>query len=360
MAVDLRASSLVLGPQTPTLDPERFLRYGDPTQQMLLLCFALGIGAGEPQLAAIGRQIAEELAITLRAHQGFITLAQSLVALPDEPSPLLETSGGRPRVRPAFAVFHSLPQTQIVRGVCRQLGASLALTGRLVGDGPTLTLGLNLVDIERATLLACSQRAFSRDTLPEQISEATADLLGHFCMVGREGLVKDALQAVGTRSYKAFYNWSMVRDLERQALLDGSSGGHKSEPRIVERLLFALEEDPLYFNPLNALIERATQWQLQHNDARLRQMALGLGKVQQVRAGVGMLAAEAWRLLNEPDEARKVLKSLLDKHPATAQAHFLLGLIEEKARPQLAVQHFTEALKLDPTRALYREKVQQL
>ncbi len=358
MAVDLRTSSLVLGPHTPTLDPERFLRYGDPTQQMLLLCFALGIGAGEPQLAAIGRQIAEELAITLRAHKGFITLSQSLVALPDEPSPLLDTSGGRPRVRPAFAVFHSLPQTQVVRGVCRQFGAPLALTGRLVGDGPTLTLGLNLVDIERATLLACSQRAFSRDMLPEQVAEATADLLGHFCAMHRENLLKDALQALGTRSYKAFYNWSMVRDLERQALLDGG-GGQRSEPRIVERLLFALEEDPLYLNPLNALIERAAQWQLQHNDARLRQMAQGLAKVQQLRAGVGMLAAEAWRLLNEPDEARKVLKGLLDKHPTTAQAHFLLGLIEETARPQLAVQHFTEALKLDPTRTLYREKVRQ-
>jgi hypothetical protein len=345
-------------PPSPYLDPAPFLRYIDPGERALVLCFALGAGVIEPQLSSLGRQLAEELAATLRVHAGFVTLAQNLVAFEDG------VGGGddadaRPTLkRPVFAVFHSLPQTRIVRDVCRRFGASLALTGRLLADGPELSLGLNLIDVERLTLLASLHRVFTRDALPAQLVEASADLLARFVELPREALLARAAEVVGTQSYRALFNWAMARDIERQADIDGASAAvGKQGTRLLERLLYALEDDPLYLPPLDALIRYAAQWHADRDEAHLRQLAKGLAKVRLVRPAFGMLVAEAWRAVGETAQAREALEGLVRVFPKTAQAHFMLGLFEEKERPKIAHQHFMEALKLDPTRELYRRKV---
>jgi hypothetical protein len=342
--------------QGPLLDPAPFLRYIDPGAQSLVLCFALGAGVVEPQLAVLGRQAAEELASTLRLFPGFVTLPQSLVAFADAPAEA--TEGERPTLkRPVFAVFHSLPQTRTVREVCRRFGASLALTGRLLADGPSLSLGLNLLDVTRLTLLASTHRTTSREALPDALAEASADLLGRFMETPRDALRDQAADLIGTSSYRALFNWAMARDIERQAELEGTSPtAGRLGSRLLERLLYALEDDPRYLPPLDALIRFAARWHEDRDDTRLRQLAQGLEKVQQARPTIGMLAAEAWRAVGELERAREGLAGLLRLFPNTAQAHFLLGLIEERERPKIAHQHFIEAVKLDPTRALYRGK----
>ena len=333
-----------------TLSPEPFLRYLDPTAETLLLSFALGTGVGEPQLAALGRQLAEEFARILQAHEGFVTLPQMLLATAQEP-PLLGSEGGRPRIRPAFAVFHSLPQTQIVQAVSRRLGAKIALTGRLLGDGGEFLLGVNLLDVDRLVLLGCAQREGTRETLPEMVAEIGAYLLARFIDQDKETLLKAATQSVGTRSYKAFYNWAQVRDLERRQ-------GKTDERRVIERLIFALRDDPLYTQPLTKVIELFNDLRTRGSVAEplLRQLARGLGGVALTRPAVGMIRSEAWRAVNERNEARSALEETLTQHGGVAQLHFMLGQLEETERPQIATRHYQEAYRINPTRDLYRDK----
>jgi len=332
------------GEPPPPLELEGdFGWYMDADADIVVACFPFGAGVGEPQIAQVGRQLAETFAQIFRLHSAFITVPQLLLV--SESVESLEHT----RIRSAFAVFHSLPQTRIVRQTARSFGARLAVTGRLLGEGNDFLFGVNVLDVERNLLLGCTQVQIPRDLLLDAVVDIGTHLLRRFVAVDADAMARQVSEIVGTRKLVAYTNWALACELQRRTL-----GEQVDERRLVERLGFALGADPLFLAPLQALVQLLEQTE---DDRVLAQIARSLAKIPISRPATGLVRAEALRRQGEVELAREALQDVIDQHPHTAQAHYLLGCLEEPIRPGAALRHFTEAHLLDPKRSLYKEKV---
>lgn len=328
----------------PQLEPESFLWYGDEGRDIVVGCFAFGTGIGEPMLARVGRQLAEDVAAILRLHPAFVTVPQLLAV--DRPDPLDSS-----KVRSAFAVFYSLPETRIVREAARELGARLALTGRLVGEGGNIHLGMNILDVERTLLLGCAQLGAAREDLVDAVIEGSVRLLSRFSARPRAELASEAAALLGTRSYHAYYNFALAMDLERTAL---ASGERVDDARMVQRLGWALRHDGKFVRALERMVSivYATQ-----SEQALRETVTFLSQVELLLPGVGLLHGEALRRLGDVQGAREALEQVAERFPYCAQAYYLLGDLEASERPRVAANHYRQAAVLEPRNALYAEKV---
>lgn len=327
------------------LEPDDFLWYGDASLDIVVGCFAFGTGVGEPMLARVGRQLAEDLAAILRLHPAFVTVPQMLSVDSRDPH-------DEGKLRSAFAVFYSLPETRLVREAARRLGARLALTGRLVGEGPTVHLGMNMLDVERVLLLGCSQVSAPREDLVEVTIDGAARLLGRFSSRPRAELVEQAGAIIGTRSYHAYFNWALAQDLERSAQAQQTPA---DERRLVQRLGWALRHDALFARPLHRMIDvlYAT-----HDQAVLREIATFMEQVALALPGVGLVHGEALRRMGEVQGARDVLERVVERFPYCAQGFYLLGELESAQRPRVAANHYRQAHLLEPRNAVYARKVE--
>jgi hypothetical protein len=316
------------------------LSYLDPRRERILACFSFGVGLAEPQLSRIGRQLAQDFAELLSLHEAFLPIVEHFVVEAPE------------QEAHRFVVFHSLPETRLLVDAARRLGASLALSGRLVGEGTQLQLGANLLDVERRTLLAVAWVEVERESLPQAVVDLALQLLGRFGVERSPSMIDDAFQILGTKSFRSYLNWALACDLERESLL---SDNPVPWARVVERLGFALEDDPTAAKPVRRLFE-LIEGQLLDEKA-LRQLYRSLERVNIRQPAVGLLAAEAARRVDELERAESALQGLLAAFPHNAQGHFLLAQLLEREHPARAKMHYRQAASLDPHKALYRSKI---
>ncbi len=308
----------------------------DASLEVMVACFALGTGAGDPQLAVVARQMAEDLAEVLTLRPGFVTLSPALLV--EEGGSSLQ--GGR--LRSAFATFFSLPETRWVRATAGRLGAQIAVSGRLIGEGKEVHLGVNAVDIARGTLLFCTQQRGGREEVPSLLCDAGERLLSAFSGEARPRWRSAVQSQIGTGHFRAYTNWSMARDMERQEAL-GLRRMNRS--RWLERLCFALGDDAA-FHKVSRVLVSALESGL--SPAELQVILKGLKGVSDKHLAPMMVLAEAQRQAGALAEARGTLRSAVRRHEGSGALWFMLGEIESALNLPSAAECLRRGGELDP------------
>lgn len=343
-------------PNEPLIDPRDFDWYTDPETDVVVGCFSFGTGVAEADVAALGRQLAVELAEVLRIRQAFITVPHLLVV--DERRPVaLEDDDGRPGPRPAFAVFRSLPETQIVRDASRQIGARLALTGRLMGAGLEFKIGVNLIDVERLTLLGCCSRTCEREALMETVADIGLYLLQRFLDTDEDALMAEVRDALGTQDYRAFYHWALACDMDR-----GAAAGIRAldAHRMMERLRFGVGRDPGYTRVLDRILDLFDDFMQAGDTASLLRLANTFEFAELAHPTLALMRAECLIACGERERAREVLGLCMTQFPSSPHAFYLMGTLEQPERPSLALTFFQRATERAPSHPLYRERYDAL
>jgi TolB-like protein len=212
----------------------------------LLVLFAPGLWPFRSQLDGVVWELTQGMAAALSEVEGLVAYATPRVLVAGEP---------------AVQLMRALPPDELVRDECRLLGASWAVTGRVLEDARGLEVWLNLLDGASGALLWTLRQTPSRERLVWQLTGAAHRLVMQLGLEVSEGL--EARLVAPTTSFGALVSWvrakgararwsgerelgfDIVRDAARAAALDHGFGEAIELLEEVGDALLAALDDPL-------------------------------------------------------------------------------------------------------------------
>jgi len=294
----------------------------------LIAVFALGCGAGMRFRGPLARQVTDDIAGALSRFGTLVAQPQHLIAVgdPEQVDPTLEEGveldqvGGGDSPRLKFILFSTLPSDSMVRSLSRSAGARLALSGRLVIEGDSVDLALNLWDVGPPNLLWCRLLYGDLETLPELVADAVGHLAHRLEDPAAEDLdaaIATAQRSIGTRSQRALWAYASVTEKLRRAALDPRASVNVRE--VTAGLVSTLQLDPAYEAPRLLLFEQALDRLRARDVDYAATLVTELGRLGEDRLVYGLLKLEALLLLGRRDEAQAVVRALEARWPADAR-----------------------------------------
>ena len=300
----------------------------------LVVCYSLGTGAGfDLSLAAMSRQICEDLAEILALNESFITVPQMVLVRENETIDYHVDKNAC-----AFAVFYSLPETHWVVESTRAIGGDIALTGRIVDDESGLMLSINMLDIATGCLLFCGYETCSRDEIHLALGRLAARVLSHFTPKNAESWLPLVQEMIGTSSFHAYSNWMNMREAERRAQREGLPAPLS---RIVEHLTYAITADPNYSRATLKLCEVLGN-QLERRDYEF--ILRNLEQMYKRSEALSLIVVQSLARLGRRSDAETYLNHIIDASPSNGLFWLMRGCLRSDER--LAAKDLDEARRL--------------
>ena len=300
----------------------------------LVVCYSLGTGAGfDLSLAAMSRQICEDLAEILALNEAFITVPQMVLVRENETIDYRVDKNAC-----AFAVFYSLPETHWVISATRAIGGDIALTGRILDDESGLMLSINMLDIATNNLLFCGCESCARDEIQLALVKIAARLLSHFTSQTADQWLPQVQEIVGTSSFHAYSNWMNMREAVRRAQREGMPSPLS---RIVEHLTYAITADPNYTRATLKLCEVLAN-QLERRDYEF--ILRNLEPMYKRSEALSLIVVQSLARLGRRSDAESYLNHIIDASPNNGLFWLIRGCLRTDER--LAAKDLDEARRL--------------